>query len=291
MTSSSPPALLRLPSASARRVLAAAAFLLLGACREVAPNAQTALRAGLKTGLVRGTLYQHVTFANAPSTASPQYVFIEGDGLPWRRNGSQISPDPTPHHALALALAIRTPGSRLYLGRPCYFSAIHDPACNPRVWTSERFSAAVVASMAAVVNDYCATRCHGGVVLVGYSGGGVLAVLMASQVPATVAVVTIAADLDIDAWAGWHRYAALQGSLNPANLPPLPSRIRQWHLVGDRDRVVPPAVSRRYLDRVPADYVWHFPTFDHVCCWVQRWPELFSRIEAAMGRASADSGN
>lgn len=289
MSSLLSPAPLRPPFASAGRVLAAALLLLLGACREMVPNAQTALHAGLKSDLVQGTAYQHVTFVADSSTVKPLYVFIEGDGLPWSHHGTQVSPDPTPRNPLALALALRTPGSRLYLGRPCYFAAINDPACNPRVWTSERFSAAVVASMAAVVNHHCAASCRGGVVLIGYSGGGVLAVLMAPLVPSTVAVITIAADLDIDAWTRWHGYAALEGSLNPAALPALPSRIRERHLVGDRDTVVPPQLARRYLDRVKPDYVWHFATFDHACCWVERWPELFSRIEAAVSRTSADS--
>jgi hypothetical protein len=271
-------------------LLGAAALLLLCACQHMAPSADEALRAGLTMNLVQGGAYKHVTFANTSSTATPLYVFIEGDGLPWRRQGTEVSPDPTPRDALGLALAIRTPGSRLYLGRPCYFTAINDPACNPRVWTSERFSAAVVASMAAVVNRYCVESCRGGVVLIGYSGGGVLAVLMAPLVPSTLAVVTIAADLDIDAWARRHGYSPLEGSLNPATLPPLPPRIREWHLVGDRDTVVPPELSRRYLDRVKPDYVWHF-AFDHVCCWAQQWPELFSRIETAVGRPSADSSD
>jgi hypothetical protein len=281
-------------AAAAFLLLGAAVLSLLGACRHMAPTAQEALRAGLKIDMVQGAAYKHVTYVDASSTEpndaarTPLYVFIEGDGLPWRRHGTQVSRDPTPRNPLGLALAIRTRGPRLYVGRPCYFSAINDPACNPRVWTSERFSAAVVASMAAVVNHYCAARCGGGVVLIGYSGGGVLAVLMAPLVPSTTAVVTIAADLDTDAWARWHGYSPLEGSLNPATLPALPSRIREWHLVGDRDTVVPPELSRRYLHRVNQDYVWHF-AFDHVCCWVQQWPELFSRIDAAVGRTSADS--
>ncbi len=203
--------------------------------------------------------------------------------------GSEISPNPTPHHALALALAIHTPGPRLYLGRPCYFSAINDPACTSRVWTSERFSATVVASMAAAVNDYCADSCRSGVVLIGYSGGGVLAVLMAPLVSPKVAVVTIAADLDVDAWTRVHGYLPLEGSLNPATQPALAPRIREWHLVGDRDSVVPANINQRYFERIDTKYVLHYPQFDHVCCWVERWPEILVRIAAAMDVASAPS--
>ena len=71
------------------------------------------------------------------------------------------------------------------------------------------------------------------VVLIGYSGGGVLAVLIAPQVPGS-AVVTIAANLDVEAWARWHQYTPLSGSLNPATQPPLDA-LHEWHLVGDRD--------------------------------------------------------
>jgi hypothetical protein len=100
-------------------------------------------------------------------------------------------------------------------------------------------------------------------------------------------VVTIAADLDVDAWTRWHHYLPLTGSLNPATQPPLDPHITQWHLVGDRDSNVPPEISRRYLDRVPNDHVWHYSTFDHTCCWVERWPDILARIEAELGIASA----
>jgi hypothetical protein len=271
---------------NARRAVGAALLILCG-CHQMVPSAQTATRAGLRSELVQGAAYKHAIFVDSSSSDSSLYVFIEGDGLPWRRQGTEISANPTPHHALALTLAVHTPGPRLYLGRPCYFSASEDPACNPSVWTSGRFSPAVVASMAAVVNQRCADRCGGGVVLIGYSGGGVLAVLMAAQVPSTVAVITIAADLDTDAWTSAHGYSPLDGSLNPAALPALPSSIREWHLVGDRDTVVPPGLNTRYFDRIDTRLVWHFPEFDHVCCWEEHWPDLLTRIESAVAETKS----
>ena len=134
--------------------------------------------------------------------------------------------------------------------------------------------------MAAVIDHYVAANPSRGVVLIGYSGGGVLAVLIAPLVHAS-AVVTIAANLDVEAWARWHQYTPLSGSLNPAAQPPLDSR-REWHLLGDRDTVVPPRLSQGYLDRVSPDHVWHYSGFDHVCCWAQQWPGIFARIQAAI---------
>jgi dienelactone hydrolase len=258
------------------------------ACQDLTAGAAlTASHAGLASSLVQGANYQHQLFVSSSLHDAPLFVFIDGDGSPWRHSGSYVSRDPTPHRALALELAARTPGAVIYLGRPCSFSARKDAACEPRVWTSDRYSAPVVESMAAVINRYAHendTRC---VVLVGYSGGGVLSALMAPLVPSTCALVTIAADLDVDAWTRWHHYLPLTGSLNPATQAPLDPHIAQWHLVGDRDTNVPPDISARYLDRLPNDHLWHFSTFDHTCCWVEQWPDILARIELAIPAARA----
>ena len=263
--------------------LAAGLFFGLCACRDMTASAtRTAVRAGLTPGVMQGTTYRHATFVSPSRLAGPLYVFIEGDGSPWSSNGTRVSNDPTPHHPLALALAAQTPRSIMYLGRPCYFQARQEDNCQSRAWTSERYSSQTAASMAAVINHFNDSHPSRNVVLIGYSGGGVLAVLIAPLVPASE-VVTIAANLDVDAWTRRHGYMPLDGSLNPAARPPLDARVREWHLVGDRDRVAPPRLSQRYLDRVSPDHVWHYSTFDHVCCWAQQWPGIFARVEAAIG--------
>jgi dienelactone hydrolase len=259
----------------------------LGACRDLTASAtRSASQAGLVAALVQGTRYQHQLFVASTLSEAPLFVFIDGDGSPWRHGGFDVSPDPTPKRPLALELAVRTtPHAVIYLGRPCHFLARSDTACDPQVWTSERYSAQVVESMAAVINRFAnPSRCA---VLVGYSGGGALAVLIAPLVPSACAVVTIAADLDVDAWTRWHRYLPLSGSLNPATQAPLNPRIPQWHLVGDRDSNVPPEINRRYLEQQPDDHVWHFATFDHACCWVEQWPDILARIQAALTTPAA----
>lgn len=243
--------------------------------------ARAAARAGFAADSVQGTVYRHEVFTRPARAGDPLYVFIEGDGSPWNRSGTRVSASPTPRHPLALRLALQTPHPVLYLGRPCYFNAGTDPACSPVLWTSERYSATVVESMAAVVNRYSAQMAASYVVLIGYSGGGTLAALMAPRVAARTALVTIAGNLDTDAWTRSHRYSPLTGSLNPADQA-LPERPHAWYWIGDRDRVVPAAVAARYLDGVPVDHVWHFATFDHVCCWEQHWPELLARLDAAI---------
>jgi pimeloyl-ACP methyl ester carboxylesterase len=132
--------------------------------------------------------------------------------------------------------------------------------------------------MVSAANAFAANHSFRKLLLVGYSGGGTLVTLMAPHMPAVVGVVTIAANLDTDAWTRLHGYVLLTDSLNPSAEPPLPNHIREWHFVGGRDTNVPYAAAERYLERVPRDRVVTYPSFDHVCCWEQEWPAILSRV-------------
>lgn len=257
-------------------------LLLLGALSACAnPTAHAdriASAARLNREVIQGAPFRHLAFASEATGDGTLWVFIEGDGSPWTRNGMTPAVDPTPHHPLALELAARTSGAVLYLGRPCYFSVRSDVPCSPDLWTAARYSRLVVDSMAAALNRFVAERGCRRVVLIGYSGGGTLAVLLAPRVPSATAVVTIAGNLDVAAWTDWHGYLPLQQSLNPANEAPLAPDLAQWHLIGGRDDNVPEYLSRRYLAKVREDRIRRYAKFDHVCCWVQQWPEIFAQL-------------
>src|SRR5262249_17851713 len=115
----------------------------------------------------------------------------------------------------------------------------------------------------------------------GHSGGGALAVLLAPRFAETTDVVTIAANLEIDAWADLHGYARLAGSVNPAREPPLAPAIHQRHYVGAADRRVPADVTAR--GPIPPASVTIVPGYDHVCCWKDLWPSILAEV-AARGR-------
>jgi pimeloyl-ACP methyl ester carboxylesterase len=234
---------------------------------------------GYPQSTVTGTSFRHLTVrAGSPAKHGAIHVYVDHDGLPWDGPES-VSSDPTPRFPLALELMARDDGERIYLGRPCYFGLQGDPGCSPRLWTDARYSDAVVQSMAAVVNRLVEERApRAGVVLIGYSGGGTIAWLMAAHVPATTAVVTIAANLDVRSWTTLHHYTPLAGSLDPAAAMPLPQRIRQVHFVGGRDTNVPPALVRPVALRQPGGQVVEIADFDHVCCWLERWPALLREV-------------
>jgi pimeloyl-ACP methyl ester carboxylesterase len=258
-----------------------AVLTLCGCAGPVRHAQQIARRGGLAALTLPGAGFEHSAFAREAADEMSLVLFIDGDGSPWVNSGRSIAADPTPRNPVSLDLAARTAGTVLYLGRPCYFAARSDRACEPRWWTSDRYSETVIASMTAAANHFIEDHHIKRVLLVGYSGGGTLAVLMTARVSHVVGVVSIAGNLDPDAWAQAHHYLPLDGSLSPALQPPLPADVAQWYLVGDRDTNVSYGMASRYLDRVPRDRIWHFGDFDHVCCWVREWPDAYSRIAAA----------
>jgi hypothetical protein len=235
-------------------------------------------RLGERT-LVAGDGFEHLIYRRGDwKQPGPVHVYLEGDGLPWITR-TAIARDPTPRNPLALRLMTKDPAPSLYLGRPCYHGLADAPGCSPWLWTHGRYSEEVARSMAAALRRALATVGDREIMLIGYSGGGVLAMLIAARVEQVTRVVSVAANLDIDAWTRHHGYSRLRGSLNPATLPPLPSRVRQIHLAGGRDVLVPPDLSRPVANRQPnADFLV-IPEFDHRCCWKRDWPSILARLD------------
>jgi pimeloyl-ACP methyl ester carboxylesterase len=135
--------------------------------------------------------------------------------------------------------------------------------------------------MAAAARRVLALRGAQRIVWLGYSGGGTLAILLASRLPETVGVITVAANLDIEAWADHQRSSRLVGSLNPARQPPLPPRVYQRHYAGGRDRTVPVEVTRRGAGAELVVVTDH----DHHCCWTRLWPAVLAELERERERA------
>jgi hypothetical protein len=104
--------------------------------------------------------------------------------------------------------------------------------------------------------------------------------LLAQRLEGVGRVVTIAANLDTDAWTGLHGYSPLAASLNPMTEPPLPDDVSQLHLAGGLDWKVPPAQIESAL-RVEADAeLAVLPGFDHHCCWESIWPAVLDAVRA-----------
>jgi pimeloyl-ACP methyl ester carboxylesterase len=269
-------------------VLALVMPLAIAACAAPSPRFDREAR---ELGFVRediaGAGFTHAVYrARRVATGGRLHVYLEGDGTPWI-DGRHAAVDPTPRSPVALQLMTLDPQAALLLGRPCYHGHYADAGCGPALWTGARYSEAVVASMAAALS---AARAPGArLTLIGHSGGGALAMLLAERVAGVDAVVTIAGNLDLAAWARRHAYEPLSASLDPSARAPLPPHIRQIHFAGERDREVPPQIVGAAARRQPGARFEVRPGLDHACCWLREWPELLISAGAAPLRQPSTS--
>lgn len=204
-------------------------------------------------------------------------LYIEGDGLAWLTS-SQPSVDPTPVNPLALRLALAQPdGNAAYLARPCQFLA-SQANCLRRYWTDARFAEEVVAAMDQAVERLKAKAGARELVLVGYSGGAAVALLLAVRRQDVRQVISVAGNLDHAAWTTHHKVSPLHRSLNPASQRQALASVPQVHLVGEQDRVKPPELARQFMSTYPPEApirLLVIPDYDHACCWERRWPQLW----------------
>lgn len=273
-----------LPTLSPARLLATVGLIqgLLAGCQAPAVRTyeHTAAGHGFSGLEVAGDPFNHRVYLNRAASApiaSRLHVYIDGDGIAWHDHGRPAL-EPTARNPLVLRLMALDPGPAIYLGRPCYLG-VYDPAiCAPWYWTHGRYGKPVVDSMVRALTRILEDHAVRDLTLIGYSGGGTLAMLMAARLAEVSSVVTLAANLDVQAWADHHGYSPLSGSLDPARQPPLPAHIRQWHWVGGDDLEVPPGVLEKGLAHQPGAHAQVIPGVDHACCWEDRWPLLLKAV-------------
>lgn len=194
-------------------------------------------------------------------------VYIEGDGLSWiSRN--QISLNPTPINPISLKLMLNDPSNcKVYIARPCQY--LNSNLCEEKYWTSHRFNSDVIQSYNEALNVIKKEYKNNNFLLVGYSGGAAVALLTAANRDDISSITTIAGNLDTDAWTKMHNISSLNGSLNPSNFSKKLENIKQHHLIGTNDDIVPKEVFLSYIgkfeDKTNITYSMHEAT--HNCCW------------------------
>jgi len=206
------------------------------------------------------------------------HVYLEGDGSPWMFR-TIVMKDPTPRRPLMLSLMALDSAPSVYLGRPCYNGHANDEGCNSDLWTFGRYSVTVISSMASAIRALAKRTNASEVWLFGHSGGGALAMLLAANLDEVSRIVTLAGNLDTDAWTQHHRYTPLFSSLNPARQPLLPDSVSQWHFVGSSDGVIPPELVREFINSQPQAEAYALPGYTHGCCWANIWPTILRGLD------------
>jgi hypothetical protein len=216
-------------------------------------------------------------------------IYIEGDGRAVVHG--RPSSDPTPRQAQALELALRDPAPLvLYLARVGQFMSAYARPEYRRFWAEARLAPEVVEAAGRAIDEVKrrvgAVRLH----LVGYSGGGGLAVLLAERRADVASLVTVAGLLDTEWWVKQGGWYPLTGSLNPASLAPSLASLPQIHIYGLDDKVVTPGMARRFSGLTKfSDLTLVSERTDHYD-WTSFWPGLLERAVAPM-RAAASAGS
>lgn len=196
---------------------------------------------------------------------APAHIYIEGEGATWTLNGDAPK-NPTPQNPVALHMASKDLVDNIaYIARPCQYTGMLDPdsACDPALWTDGQFTPEVLAAYNKAIDDikahYDITNLH----LIGFSGGGVIAAMLAEQRKDVLSLRTVASPLD--------QVEPINAALR--NMP-------QHHFIGGQDQVVSPAPLHSYLQRLGetgcADYTF-IQEAEHEKGWVDKWPELLEK--------------
>lgn len=194
-------------------------------------------------------------------------IYIEGDGLSWVSRNI-VSSNPTPIDPISLKLMLKDDSScKIYIARPCQYTTSN--ICEEKYWTSHRFNSKIIDSFNEALNSIKNEQKNNSFDLIGYSGGGAIVTLLASQRNDINSITTIAGNLDIEKWTNIHNISSLSGSLNPADFSNTLENIKQHHIIGEDDKIIPKEIffsyQSKFRNKKNITYSLHKAT--HNCCW------------------------
>lgn len=200
-------------------------------------------------------------------------IYIEGDGRGWISK-YRPSSNPTPTKSLILKLMQMDNMPSIYLARPCQYHL--NDNCKQQDWTEARHSKKTVDSMNATIDKIKQAYNADSFELVGHSGGGTMAVLIAAKRSDVDSIITIAANLDIEFFTEHHKVTLMKGSLNPMHYFDEIKHIPQLHLAGGLDKIVPSALIKRYTSKKPNNCVQYleYSKSTHMEGWEKDWAQI-----------------
>ena len=246
---------------------------------------EIATNAGFEIKKIKSGQFLLVTYKKITVNENELVVYIEGDGFAWKRKNIQ-SANPTPKNPIALKLATRDPrDSILYIARPCQYLSQHEmKECHSKYWSTHRYAEEVIRSINSVIDSEILNTKINSISLVGYSGGGTVAALIAARRNDVTSLTTVAANLDHVQWTTMHDITPLSGSLNAADYAIKIEHIAQLHLIGAKDKLVPRSITEAYKAKAnnPEKIkIKTIPDFNHQCCWATQWSTLLCQTKVS----------
>ena len=261
-------------------IILAIAALVLQSCKTITYGQDPATIGelyGFRKVLVKGGDFWITTYQKVTNKHKPYVYYIEGDGAAF--NGKyRVSRNPTPRRQMLIKLASMDDRPNVvYIGRPCQYTPMElNPKCNMQYWTDKRLSDDSVQSMNDVINSINNNHKFS---LIGFSGGGGIAVLIAARNYMTKDIITISANLDHVAFTTHHNVTPMIGSLNPIDYAKQVKHIPQLHISGGRDTIIPPFIADKFVQKASSSCVKQqiFKDISHNHGWEKVWEYIFNQ--------------
>lgn len=180
---------------------------------------------------IRTDSYTLASWQKITDSKSPIRIYIEGDGYAFNNYGYPTN-NPTPRGTFLRNIAFNDPNPNVvYLGRPCQY--VSDTECSQTDWTVGRFSQKIIDSTSQAIKQISKKQ---PIILIGYSGGGLLSGLVIEQNPNLPVKkwITLAGVLNHAKWTDDLEVSPLTDSVDLITLP----NIKQIHFIGDKDDTV-----------------------------------------------------
>lgn len=235
--------------------------------------------AGLEKKYVAAGAFTLATYQRIKAPSDSIRVYIEGDGRAWQTR-NRLSDDPTPSEPVALTLATAdTSDAVAYIARPGQFPEPDAAACDPTYWSARRFAPEVVDAFDKAIDKVKATAGAKHVEIIGYSGGGAIAVLVAARRADVTSLRTVAGNLDPKALCEYHKVSQLDGSMDPMSAAQKVAAIPQRHFIGSKDTKVPASIVNSFVKNEGFkgdDCITVVDGATHASGWSKDWERLLS---------------
>ncbi len=236
---------------------------------------------------IQAGMFQIMTLQKATDPDKPWVVYIAADGYSLIK---QITPEPdaTPHKAVGWRLAQLDPSPNVaYLARPCQYVE-YDPACHEPYWRDRRFAPVVINSMNEALSQIVGNQY---VRLVGYSSGGGIAAILASQREDVLNLRTVAGMMDLYNFNRFHQVQHMKKSVDPYEYAYAIRHLPQIHYIGMQDKIVPKELAEFFLygmGNPDSAMIWPISDATHDSRWEDIWPSLLSCYDGGTGPLSCD---
>ncbi|MDR3423532.1 MAG: alpha/beta hydrolase [Alphaproteobacteria bacterium] len=274
----------RIFSCGRRFILAAGFIAALQGCAsgplndaDAIANSASMQQQEITSGSFRLTIFSRIRDANQPIT-----IYVDGDLRGWAPSADP-GIDSTPDEYLELRLAALDPATNVvFIAHPCQFG-IADPVCYNDTWQNGRLAEQVVSSINHAIDYVTITFIHPQVNLVGYSGGGAIAAVLAARRQDVISLRTIAGNLDPNGNGRAHAADPQDEFVDPMLIAPRLAMLPQIHFVGDKDVFVPPFLTENFIKAIGPSYcvkVIQIPEATHRKGWEDAWAEYATKLPA-----------